>query len=216
MGRGPENPGESLSHLFSNFSQWGRSIFMNDNIKSFIRVLDPADNSTGGGTASAIAGSMAAALVAMVARLSLGKHGLEPDIYYNDIIGEAEQLSRKLFDGAREDAESFHDIMTARRMPKGSDEEKSARGLAVQRATIRATETPLANTESCRRVIELVGKLEGHSNTNAASDLQCAGFLAHAGLKGCLANVAINLPCIRDSGLAERIRSRAALVERLG
>ncbi|MFI5038230.1 MAG: cyclodeaminase/cyclohydrolase family protein, partial [Solirubrobacterales bacterium] len=38
---------------------------------AYLRVLDPADNSTGGGTASAIAGAMAAALVAMVARLSM-------------------------------------------------------------------------------------------------------------------------------------------------
>ena len=33
---------------------------------AYLRVLDPADNSTGGGSASALAGGMAAALAAMV------------------------------------------------------------------------------------------------------------------------------------------------------
>ena len=48
---------------------------MEENVQAFLKVLDPTDNSTGGGTASAVAGAMAAALAAMVARLSIGKAG---------------------------------------------------------------------------------------------------------------------------------------------
>ena len=49
---------------------------MNQNIDAFMRVLDAKDNSTGGGTASCVAGAMAAGLAAMVARLSMGKKEL--------------------------------------------------------------------------------------------------------------------------------------------
>jgi formiminotetrahydrofolate cyclodeaminase len=52
---------------------------MDQNIKAFLRVLDASDNSTGGGTASSVAGAMAAGLAGMVARLSVGKKDLAPD-----------------------------------------------------------------------------------------------------------------------------------------
>jgi formiminotetrahydrofolate cyclodeaminase len=51
---------------------------VNENVQAFLKVLDPADRTTGGGTASAIAGAMAGALTTMVAKLSLGKKGMEP------------------------------------------------------------------------------------------------------------------------------------------
>jgi len=48
---------------------------MDANLAAFSKVLDPEDTTTGGGTASAIAGAMAGALVAMVARLPSGRDG---------------------------------------------------------------------------------------------------------------------------------------------
>jgi formiminotetrahydrofolate cyclodeaminase len=188
---------------------------MEANLKSFLRVLDPSDNSTGGGTASAVAGAMAAALAAMVARLSAGKPGLDPAADYQPIIEEAEALSRRLFDGAREDSESFDGVRAALKMPKGSEAEQAVRRAALAAAMGRATEVPLENARGCRRALELCRRLEGRSNPNAASDLKSALLLAEAGLKGCLANVDINLPGLKDAAEAERIQSQAAALARL-
>lgn len=188
---------------------------MQTDIESFLRVLDPADNSTGGGTASAVAGAMAAALVAMVGRLSLGKPGMAAQPFYREIIAEAESLSRRLFSGGREDAEAFDAVMSAVRMPKATDEQKSARSASMAAAMLKATEIPLANAEGCGRVLALCRQLQGRSNPNAASDLESAGHLALAGLKGCLANVAINLPGIKDPDQADRIKARADALQKL-
>ncbi len=182
---------------------------MNDNTAAFLKVLDPNDNSTGGGTASAVAGAMAAALVAMVARLSIGKKNMEKEIYYEDISAEAEKLSIELFSGGREDSEAFEAVSTAYRLPKESDPQKIVRKDAIQRAMIKAAHVPLANAGKCRRIIELFSNLQGRSNPNTASDLECAGHLARAGLSGCIANVEINLPYIDDQGLVEKLKIQA-------
>jgi formiminotetrahydrofolate cyclodeaminase len=188
---------------------------MDENISAFLKVLDPADNSTGGGTASAVAGAMAGALVAMVARLSLGKEGLEPDAFYTEIGAAAETLSSELFNGGREDSQAFEAVRDAFRLPKGSDAEQSTRREAVQAAWVQAARVPLANAERCKQVLELGMQLSGRSNPNAASDLACAMYLARAGMLGCLENVEINMPSIKDQQVATELAERVSALRNL-
>jgi len=182
---------------------------MDENITAFLKVLDPADNSTGGGTASAVAGAMAGALVAMVARLSIGKEGMEPEPFYEELGASAQNLSTRLFSGGHLDSQAFEAVGAAFRLPKQSDEEKSARREAIQAAWAQAARVPLANAEYCGQVLELGEQLRGRSNPNAASDLACAMYLARAGMLGCLENVDINLPAIKDPQLAAELAERA-------
>lgn len=176
---------------------------------TFLRVIDPADNSTGGGSASAISGGMAAALAAMVARLSVNGAGSEPDDYYLPIAQAGAELAQALMAGASEDAHSFDAVMAAYRLSKATDAEKAARSTAIRAAMAHATRVPLRNAELCAEALALVGRLEGRSNPRALSDLQSAGYLARAGLLGCLANVDINLPGVKDEAAMAEIRLRA-------
>ena len=180
---------------------------MQENIKAFMRVLDAGDNSTGGGTASSVAGAMAAGLAAMVARLSMGKSDLAPATHYQTIAAEAETLSTALFNGGREDAAAFDRVSTAYKMPRNTASDKDARSRAIQAAMQHAAKVPLANAGRCRRVLELCRDLKQCFNANAASDLECALYLATAGLKGCAANVRINLFHIKDESERKKIES---------
>jgi formiminotetrahydrofolate cyclodeaminase len=190
-------------------------VTMDENVTAFLKVLDPTDNSTGGGTASAVAGAMAGALVAMVARLSIGKEGMEPDAFYAELGTSAETLSTGLFNGGREDSQAFEAVRNAFRLPKDNDEEKSIRREAIQTAWVHAAHVPLANAERCRQVLELGVQLRDRSNPNAASDLACAMYLARAGLLGCLENVAINLPAIKDPQVAAELAERISVLRNL-
>lgn len=193
---------------------------MDENIAAFLKVLDPSDDATGGGTASAIAGAMAAALVGMVARLSIGKEGMEEERFYRALGEEAEALARQLFDGGREDSQAFDAVRAAYHLPKDSDEAKAERRRVIREALVEAARVPLGNAEHCWRALELAHHLEGRSNPHAASDLECAVYLAHAGLMGCLANVKINLESIEDQeaaqGLGERAGELARMLEATG
>jgi len=181
---------------------------MDLNINAFLRVMDATDNSTGGGTASCVAGAMAAGLAAMVARLSMGKKDMASPKHYEAIADEAEALTAKLFNGGQIDAAAFDKVSAAYKLPKGTPEEKTSRSRAIQKAMVHAAEVPLENAEYCKRVLELKQSLEKRYNTNAASDLECAGHLATAGLKGCAANVRINLPYIKNPEICRDIESR--------
>jgi len=185
---------------------------MERNIKAFERVLDSSDNTTGGGTASCIAGAMAAGLIGMVARLSMGKAELMPTEHYEGIAERAEQLAGELFDGGRIDSEAFAVVSTAFKMPKQTADQKEARSKAIQEGMAHCAEVPLANASRCREVLHLASRLAEQYNTNAASDLQCGQYLASAALKGCAANVRINLPSIKDKAMAQRIEADLAAI----
>jgi formiminotetrahydrofolate cyclodeaminase len=162
------------------------------------RVLDPADNATGGGAAAAIAGAMAAALAGMVARLSAGKGQVEPDAFYHALATAAEGLAPALLAGADEDAQAFGAVSAAYRLPRESEADRAARSRAIQNALVHASHVPLVNARHCKRVLELCHQLRGRTNPNVASDLECARLLARAALLGCLANVEANVRSIRD------------------
>jgi len=182
---------------------------MDDNLNAFLKVIDPTDNTTGGGTASAIAGAMGASLAAMVARLSIGKDGMQPDAFYREAIEQLETLHERLFAGGYIDSQAFESVSSAFKLPKSTDEEKKARSVAIQAGWVHATNVPLDNAERCAEVAKSALYLKSQSNQNAASDLECGFHLAKAGLKGCIANVEINLPMIKDAA------KKADLTDRL-
>lgn len=184
-----------------------------EGIEGLLKVLDPEDNSTGGGTASAVAGAMAAALVAMVARLSLGRPGMEPEEFYASLTREAEDLARQLMQGAREDAMAFDAVMAAYRMPKEDEEEQQSQRQAIGKALEEATRVPLKNARACARLLGFCEMLEGRFNPHASSDFNCARHLARAALKGCLENVRTNLPGLVDLDGAEVVRREAEALE---
>lgn len=191
---------------------------MEEKFTAFLRVIDPADNVTGGGAASAAAGAMAASLVGMVARLSVGRKNMaHPDAFYEETDRQARALSDALFAGSNADSAAFDAVMAAFRLPRETDSEKNERSAAIQAATIGATEIPVENAERCATVLRLARPLIGKSNPNAASDLECARFLAEAGLKGALSNAEININAIKDAETAVKFQQKVdALRQALG
>jgi len=177
---------------------------------AFIKVLNSEDYSTGGGSAAALAGAMAAALAAMVARLSVDKaDGLSPD-HYQQLVFQAEALRDKLLAGAESDYTAFAAVKTAYARPKTTEREKEERALAIQQAFIGAAEIPAENAAYCQELIALIINLTGKSNPAAGSDLEVARELSTAALKGCLANIVINIPSIKNRATLDCLEQKVA------
>lgn len=163
----------------------------------FDKVMDTKDFTVGGGAASAIAGAMAAGLVGMVARLSIGKdYGLH-DERYEAIAGEMDTLCQKLTQGAQDDEEAFLGIKNAFKLPKGTDEEKVIRRAAVENAAVQAATVPMENARRAARILEICAEMENRSNPAAASDITSGVLLARSAVMGCALNIDANLPLIK-------------------
>jgi len=101
-------------------------------LDEFCDRLASADPTPGGGTAAGVTGAVAAALVAMVARTTIGKKKFaDRQAAMEAIRDEADGLRRDLLGQAEADARAFDAVLAASRMPKGTSDEEVRRGVAI-------------------------------------------------------------------------------------
>lgn len=178
-------------------------------LNAFIDRLASSDPVPGGGSASAVAGSVAAALVSMVTSLSTGRPKYEAhEALYEWTAAEGGRLSERLLALADEDAAAYGEFATARKRPRDTDAEREARAAALQAAARIASNVPLLCLEACRDVVTAAEALAGRSNANAASDVLVAALLGEAAAGGAAANVRINLPSVGDDAFAAELTER--------
>lgn len=179
------------------------------------QIIDSKDFTTGGGSASAMAGAMAAGLVAMVARLSMNKQYELSDEKYQEIIQEAESIAQELLLGAKRDVQAYMLIKNAYMLPKDTEEEKKIRRQAIQDAAIEAASVPMKNAAKCKKIYEFCLMLKGKSNPNANSDLAGAEWLSKAGIEGCALNIEVNLSLIKDENIIVQFKRQAVELREL-
>ncbi len=178
-------------------------MFINNSLQEFIDVVASDNPTPGGGSVSALAGSLGGALTNMVGTLTIDKKiwaELSDDVKVEmkaayEEMGEKIKSLSKIID---EDSTAFDDVMVAFKMPKETEAEKEARSNAIQEGYKHALEVPFKCAEECYRVLELQEVFAKYGNVNAITDVGVGTLLAYTGLEGALFNVTINLISIKD------------------
>jgi formiminotetrahydrofolate cyclodeaminase len=183
--------------------------FRNLTLGSFVQRLASADPVPGGGSASAVAGALGAALVAMVVALSEGRPRYAAHAGTHDRAGAAgRRLVERFLDLADDDAVAYGSFAAAMKLPRETDDQRESRAAAVRTAARAAAEVPLTCVAACRELLAAAESLAGRSNVNAASDLAVAANLGEAAARGAAENVLINLPAMEDDVLAALMTER--------
>ena len=188
-------------------------MFTEQQLQTFLDQLASSASTPGGGSAAAIMGAMGAALVSMVANLTVGKKKYEEvGEEMQGFLEQSEALRARLTGMIQADVDVFDKVMAAYGMARGTDEEKAQRSEVIQAALKEATDVPLACAQLCADVIELCRPVAEKGNLNVISDAGVAVLAAHAALRSAALNVYINIGGIRDAEFANDRREKLEFV----
>jgi glutamate formiminotransferase/formiminotetrahydrofolate cyclodeaminase len=180
-------------------------------LSELLEALASEAPTPGGGTAAAAAAAMGAALAEMVAGVTLSKEKYAATHDAVRPIAEAAREARREFlTLAREDSEAYDLVVAARRLPKGTEEEKAARAKRIEEANRQATEVPMQTARAAARLLASLPELVEKGNPNAASDAGSAALLLEAAAEAALLNVGINLSGVSDAELVGRMQRETA------
>jgi methenyltetrahydrofolate cyclohydrolase len=180
----------------------------------FLDELASGNATPGGGAGAAIAGAMGAALLSMVANLTIGKKKYaDAEEEMKRILERTEAIRAEMTNLAQLDAHVFERVMGAYKMPRESEAQQSARDAAIQNTLMDATQVPLKVAAQASELFDYAPTLVDKGNVNAVSDVGVGLLLADAAMRGALMNVDINLGLLQDDAFKSGIRDRVAALK---
>lgn len=183
---------------------------LNNSINKFLEELSSKESTPGGGSASALAGSIGASLMAMVANLTIGrKKYKKEEPLMKEILQESQKLRNELAELVEKDTEAFNEVAAVFKMPKNTEEEKANRKVAMQEALKIAAIVPFQIMKKTIHALKLYKKSLGHTNVSTITDTGVGALCLKAALKGAWLNVKINLSSIKDEDFLQKYSDKA-------
>jgi formiminotetrahydrofolate cyclodeaminase len=186
-------------------------------LAQFLESVAGPGATPGGGSVSALAGSLGAALVEMVINLTIGKKGISAqEAELRKIREEAHSCREALTGTIAHDSLAYQAVMNAFLLPKRTDEEKGKRKEQIQHALKRAADPPLFTAATSLKVMKLCQEALEKGNPNTISDAAVGALLADAALGGGIFNVLINLSALEDKHFVEKMKKELQRLEAEG
>jgi len=184
-------------------------------VRPFLDAVAAATPAPGGGSVAALSGALAAALGQMMSRVTLPKKRFEHvRERLHALLAQLEELRHTLSRAIREDAESFHRVIAASRLPHETDDQRRLREQEIQEALKAAVRVPARTAEAAHAVLRALVELAEIGAPTALSDVAVGAQLALAAIKGAYYTILVNLAAITDQAFTTEHHDRAlALVE---
>jgi formiminotetrahydrofolate cyclodeaminase len=186
-------------------SDEGAIIYSQEPLQTYLDDAASGKPAPGGGSVSACAAALGAALVAMVGNLTAGKEKFAAvDAQARQLVAAANELRARLERLLQEDTVAYNGVIQAYHLPKDTEEQKAARHQAVQDGLIVAAGVPMEICRAAVKVCRLAIEAAQIGNPAAITDAGIGGILGEAAVVGAALNVRINLGSIEDRGFVER------------
>ncbi len=204
----PFNPQENIIEYMLEDDKGSRLIDMD--LVAFSDETASESPAPGGGSIAAYVGTLGVALGTMVANLSAHKRGWDDkwELYSNWAV-KGEAYRKQLLHLVDEDTNAFTKIMDAFGLPKGSNEEKTARTQAIQDATKYAIEIPYKVMETSFNSMEVMKAMADMGLKASISDAGVGALCARTAVRGAYLNVKINTGGLKDQAFVNDILARA-------
>ena len=163
------------------------------NMRDYLTRLASGDAAPGGGAAAALTAAQGAALLAMALRVS-GTSDQSSHL----LLAKLDTSVSSLLDLATSDGTAFDSVMQAFKMPRLTDEQRTARKEAVQAGLKLACEPPLAIMKEAFSLLKDAEYVVEYSKPSVVSDAAIAVQLLWGALATARYNVWINLKGIDD------------------
>jgi methenyltetrahydrofolate cyclohydrolase len=183
-------------------------------VTDYLARTASGDPVPGGGSAAALNAALAAGLIEMVARLTIGRKSFEAvDAEMRAVADRAAALRQKLTGDIDRDSEAYTQVIGAFGLPKATPEEKTDRARAIQDAFRQAALVPLGVARDALQAMALGRQVIARGNPNAASDGAAGVLAARMAARTAVYNVKINLGSITDEGFTAELRAEADRLE---
>lgn len=170
----------------------------------FLDELASKQATPGGGSAAAMMGAQAAALVSMVCNLTIGKPKYaEVEMDMQALRTESESLRDTLIGMIKADVDVFDKLMGCYGLPKRTEQEKAHRAEQIQAVLKEATIVPLECAKACANAIKLSRIAAEKGSLGVISDAGVSVMAGYAGLKSAALNVYINAASLKDREFAD-------------
>jgi len=186
-------------------------------LSQFLDAVASGTATPGGGSVSALVGTLAAALVEMVVNLTVGKKGFEAQEAEMKKIGEEAHSYREALGATiAQDINAYQGVMKAYLLPKATEEDKKNRKEEIQKALKRAADPPLFTAATSLKVLKLCQKAAEKGNPNTVTDAAVGALLAEAALQGGVFNVLVNLSALEEETTVKKMRQELKRLEAEG
>jgi glutamate formiminotransferase/formiminotetrahydrofolate cyclodeaminase len=208
----PFNPEERIiEYLLKNKSD---SKLVNMTLTDFADETASESPAPGGGSISAYMGALGVSLATMVANLSSHKKGWDDQWEtFSQWAGKGQYYKDELTKLVDADTAAFNKIMTAFGLPKGTDEEKANRKMAIQEATKFAIKIPFKVMQLSFDSMTLIKAMADIGNPNSVSDAGVGALCARSAVMGAFMNVRINASGYDDKSFVADILSKGTDIE---
>jgi len=178
-------------------------------VKEFTDEVSRDTPAPGGGSVSALAGALGAALASMVANLWQDK--VESAAAATELLEAAKTAQRvkdELILAVDEDTNAFNACMEARRLPAGTAAEKTAREQQMQEGLKAVVRVPYQTALAAYQGMQAAWTVVRHGNVSSITDGAVGAQAAYAGVRGGVWNVMINLKDITDPSFVAETRAK--------